>query len=103
VNRGEVYDVDWPGLGLRPVVIVTRPAAIPHLTNVTVVLVATRVRGLPTEVELGAGHGLIEGCVANCHNVLTVPKTAVGGLGGALGTAELRALDDALRIALALD
>ncbi len=103
MNRGEVYDIDWPGLGLRPAVVVTRPTAIPHLTNVTVVLITTRVRGVPTEVELGAAHGLIEGSVANCDNVLTVPKAAVAALRGTLGRAETRALDDALRIALALD
>lgn len=101
--RGEVFDVEWPGLGLRPAVIVTRPTAIPFLTNVVVVLVTTRVRGLPTEVELGADHGVVEGCVANCDNVLTVPKTALAQRRGALGPVELRALDDALRVALALD
>jgi mRNA interferase MazF len=103
VNRGEVHDVDWPGLGVRPAVVVTRPTAIAHLSNVTVVLVTTRVRGLPTEVELGAAHGLVERSVANCDNVLTVPKTALVGRRGTLGPAELHALDDALRIALALD
>ncbi len=101
--RGEVYDVDWPDLGLRPAVIATRPTAIPHLTNVTVVLVTTRVRGLPTEVELGAAHGLVEGSVANCDNLLTIPKTALAARRGMLGPAELHALDHALRIALALD
>ena len=55
------------------------------MTNVTVVLITTRVRELPTEVELGAAHGLIEGSVANCDNVLTVSKTAVAGLRGTLG------------------
>jgi mRNA interferase MazF len=84
-------------------VVVTRPTAIPHLTNVTVVLITTRVRGLPTEVELGAAHGLLEGSVANCDNVLTVSKTAITALRGVLGPAEMRALDDALRMALALD
>ncbi len=103
MTRGEVYDVDWPGLGLRPAVIVTRPTAIPHLTNVTVVLVTTRVRGLPTEVELGDAHGLIEGSVGNCDNLLTIPKTALATRRGTLGPAELHALDHALRIALALD
>lgn len=103
MTRGEVYDVDWPGLGMRPAVIITRPTAIPHLTNVAVVLVTTRVRGLPTEVELAAAHGLIEGSVANCDNVLTIPKTALAARRGMLGPAELHALDDALRMALALD
>jgi mRNA interferase MazF len=103
MNRGEVHDVEWPGLGRRPAIIVTRPTAIPYLANVTVVVVTTRVRGLPTEVQLGAAHGLIEGSVANCDNVLTVPKTALVARRGALGPAELRALDEALRLALALD
>jgi mRNA interferase MazF len=103
VNRGDVYDVDWPGLGARPAVIITRPTAIAYLANVTVVLITTRVRGLPTEVELGVAHGLLEGSVANCDNVLTIAKTALATRHGTLGPAELRALDDALRIALALD
>lgn len=71
--------------------------------HVAVVLITTRVRGLPTEVELGAAQGLIEGSVANCDNVLTIPKTALARHRGTLGPAELRILDDALRIALALD
>lgn len=103
MNRGEVYDVDWPGLGPRPAVVVTRPTAIAHLINVTVVIVTTRVRGLPTEVELGAAHGLVECSVANCDNLLTVPKSALTGRRGTLGPADLYALDHALRIALALD
>lgn len=103
MTRGDVYDIDWPGLGLRPAVIVTRPVAIGHLTNLAVVLVTTRVRGLPTEVELGEAHGLVEGSVANCDNVLTVPKAAFARRRGALGPTESRQLDDALRIALALD
>lgn len=103
MTRGEVYNVDWPGLGLRPAVIVTRQTAIPHLTSVIVVLVTTRLRGLPTEVELGGAHGLTEGSVANCDNLLTIPKSALVPRLGTLGPAELHALDHALRIALALD
>lgn len=103
MTRGEVYDVHWPGVGLRPAIIVTRPAAIPYLVNVTVVLVTTRVRGLPTEVELGATHGLLEGSVANCDNVLTIPKAALARHRGSLGPADQHALDHALRTALALD
>jgi len=103
VVRGDVYDVEWPGLGARPAVIVTRPTAIPYLRNVTVVLITTRVRGLPTEVELGETQGVIEGSVASCDNVLTIPKMALAARRGALGPAEAHALDDALRIALALE
>ncbi|MEA2138759.1 MAG: hypothetical protein QOG56_1909, partial [Solirubrobacteraceae bacterium] len=31
--------MEWPGLGRRPAIIVTRPTAIPYLANVTVVVV----------------------------------------------------------------
>ena len=103
MNRGDVYDVRWPGLGVLPAVIATRPTAIPYLTNVTIVLITTRVRGLPTEVELGEAHGVVEGSVANCDRVLTVPKSALATRRGSLGPAESRLLDDALRVALALD
>ena len=58
MNRGEVWDVDWPGAGRHPVVIVTRQVAIPLLTNVTVALVTSTVRDLPTEVLLDERHGL---------------------------------------------
>ena len=103
MNRGDVYDVDWPVLGARPAVIVTRPTAIPYLRNVTVVLITTRVRGLPTEVELGPAQGVSDGSVANCDNVLTVAKTALAARRGALGPAEAHGLDEALRIAMGLD
>jgi mRNA interferase MazF len=103
VNRGDVYDVDWPGAGRHPAVIATRQTAIAYLTNVTMALVTSRVRGLPTEVEVRSEQGLAEGSVVNCDNLLTVPKAALAARRGALGRAELDALDDALRIALGLD
>jgi mRNA-degrading endonuclease toxin of MazEF toxin-antitoxin module len=60
VTRGDVHDVGRPGLASPAAVIVTRPTAIGYLTNVTVVLVTTRGADVPTEVELGAAHGLVE-------------------------------------------
>lgn len=103
MNRGDLYDVDIPGLGRRPGVIVTRDVAIPFLANVVLVLVTTRVRGLPTEVSLDRVHGLSDPSVANCDNLFTIPKTALVRVRGTLGPAEQRELDEALRLALALD
>lgn len=103
MNRGDVYDVDWPGGGRHPVVIVTRQVAIPVLTNVTVALVTTTVRGVRTEVPVGEPHGLDRESVVNCDNVLTVPKSALVRHRGSLGVADIGRLNDALRVALELD
>ena len=102
MNRGDVFDVDL-GTGRRPGVIVTRDRAIPMLSSVTVVEVTTTIRGLPTEVRLGREQGLLDECVANCDNLSTLPKQRLAAYRGALGPVEIRALDDALRIALGLD
>ena len=67
------------------------------------VAVTSVVRDLPTEVPLGTPHGLARDCVANCDNVLTVPKSALERRRGTLGPKERRLLDDALRIARGLD
>jgi mRNA interferase MazF len=89
--------------GHRPAVIVTRDRAIPVLANVTMVGVTATIRGLPTEVPLGAEHGLARECVANCDNVFTIPKRALGNRRGALDVPSLERLRTALRIALDLD
>jgi len=84
-------------------VIVTRNRAIPVLANVTVVGITGTVRGLPTEVPLGPAEGLARDCVANCDNLFTIPKRALGGKRGELDAESLDRLRSALRIALELD
>lgn len=103
MNRGDVHNIDWPGAGEHPSVIVARDSAIPFLSNVTVVLVTSTVRGLSTEVALGPNEGLRHECVANCDNVLTIRKAAVGARCGRLATDRIRQLDRALALALGLD
>lgn len=55
------------------------------------------------EVPLGPDQGLARDCVANCDNLFTIPKRALGRRRGVLGPEELGQLDRALRIALGLD
>lgn len=83
--------------------VVTRSSAIPLLANVTVALITSRRRGIPTEVGVGVGNGLDEESVVNCDNLLTVGKPGPERYRGRLGPGELHRLDDALRIALGLD
>ena len=83
--------------------IVTRQIAIPFLANVIVASITPRVRGLPTEVRLGAAQGLDDESVANCDNLFTIPKSAVGRTRGRLGPEQTHELRAALSIALELD
>jgi mRNA interferase MazF len=84
-------------------VIITRDSAIPVLSQVVVALVTSRIRDLPTEVPVGREHGLARESVVNCDNLFTVPKQALGTFRGRLDAASLRALREALVIALELD
>ncbi len=81
----------------------TREQAIPVLARVCVAVVTSRVRGIPTEVPIGKSEGLARDCVVNCDNIYTVPKSSLRRYRGTLGPEAIRALDDALRIALGLD
>jgi mRNA interferase MazF len=102
LNRGDIHDADVGG-GRRPVVVLTRDAAIPVLANVTVAAITGTLRGLPTEVPLGPEHGLARECVVNCDNLFTVPKRVLGRRRGALDTEASARLRTALLIALDLE
>ena len=103
MNRGDVYSIDWPRAGRHPAVVITRQGAIPYLRNVTVALVTTTIRGLPTEVALGTAEGLSRDSVVNCDNVLTVPKEELDSYRGRLGPQAVEHLNRSLAIALGLD
>ena len=102
MNRGDVYDVEFPG-GRRPAVIVTRDRAIPVLRNVTVAEITGTVRGAPTEVRLGPPQGLLRECAASCDTLQTVTKDALGRYRGSLDPEATYRLNRALEIALGLD
>jgi mRNA interferase MazF len=102
VNRGDVYDVEFPS-GRRPAVVATRDVAIPLLRSVTVVEITGTVRGVPTEVPLGTAEGLLRDCVANCDNLQTVSKDTLIRRRGSLGREPTHRLNMALTIALGLD
>jgi mRNA interferase MazF len=52
----------------------TRQEAIDSLNEVLVVLATTRIRGLPTEVELGREDGMPRECALNADHTDTVAK-----------------------------
>jgi mRNA interferase MazF len=80
VRRGEVRWAEHPDWPRRPVLVLTRDEAIDRLNQVLVVLATTNIRGLPTEVELGAEDGMPRDCVLNADNVASLPKVLIGEL-----------------------
>jgi mRNA interferase MazF len=58
----------------RPVLIVTRDDAIPVLRRVVVAPVTRTVRGIPTELALGADEGLPVACAASFDNVQPINR-----------------------------
>lgn len=84
----------------RPVLVITRSQAIPVLSRVVVAPVSRTVRGIPTEISLGAGEGLEHDCAASFDNLQTILRSALTERSGTLGPrhgeicATLRALAD---------
>lgn len=53
--RGEIWWCELPDVGRRPVVVLSRDAAIPRLRRTLVGPCTTTIRGLPSEVVLEPG------------------------------------------------
>ena len=59
----------------RPVLVVTRSNAVPVLNRILVAPITRTIRGIPTEVRLGAEDGLPGPCVASFDNLQPVHKS----------------------------
>ena len=87
----------------RPVLVLTREIVRPHLSRVTVAPITTTIRGLSTEVPVGAANGLEQTSVISCENIVTVPADTIGRQIGILLPAQEAALTEAIRLAFDLD
>ncbi len=88
---------------LRPVLVLTRETVRPHLTNVTVAPVTSRIRGLSTEVVVGVENGLGGPGVVSCDHVQTIPAASLDAQIGFLLDRQEQALSGAIRAAFDLD
>ncbi len=75
IRRGEVWWSEDPQLGRRPVLILTRDAAVPALRRPLVAPLTTRIRNLPTEVRLDVEDGVPRPCVVSLDNVQPFPAS----------------------------
>jgi mRNA interferase MazF len=100
MTRGEVWWAELPGLGRRPVLIMTRDIAIPLLRSLTVALFTRTVRGVPTEVLLDERDGLPAPSVVNFDDIRMVKKDALVSRLAMLSDARLEEVCEAFRYAV---
>ncbi len=75
MRRGEVWWANLPApAGRRPVALVSRNEAYKVRDLIMVAPVTTKIRNIPSEVELGVKDGLPRKCVVNCDSLVTIPK-----------------------------
>lgn len=97
--RGEIWWGEAPDAKGRPYLVLTRDDAIPVLRTILVAPVTRTIRGIPTEVPLGAQEGLPADGVASLDNVLTFPKAMLVRRLGSLAPARRAEPCEALRAA----
>lgn len=99
--RGEVWWCEPPQIGRRPVVVLSRDAAIPRLRRAVVAPCTTTIRGLPSEVVLEPDDDPVPR--ASAVNLDSVESVAVAVLVeriGRLSDARMRQICAALEIAV---
>lgn len=98
-RRGQLWWGEAPDAKARPYLVVTRDEAIPVLRAVLVAPVTRTVRGIPTEVPVGADEGLPAEGAASFDNLLTFPKALLTRRAGELAAHRLPELCAAMRAA----
>jgi mRNA interferase MazF len=87
----------------RVFAVVSRQAVIDsRFSTVVCAPVCTRRDGLATQLELGAEDGLKHESSIHCDALVSLPKSMLTDFVASLAPLRMRALDQALRVALAL-
>ena len=107
MKRGDLFRVRRPRggdpKGSRVFVVVSRPALIEsRFSTLVCAPVYARRDGLATQVETGVEDGLKHESSIHCDALVSLPKSMLTDYVASLAPARLRALDHALRVALAL-
>lgn len=101
LSRGEVRFFRFaPPDKQRPVLILTRSSALDYLSRVTIAPITSTIRGVPSEVLLTAEDGMKQDCVVNLHNLVTVPREALGRRITQLSPSRMREVCAAIAFAL---
>jgi mRNA interferase MazF len=101
---GDVWWCELPDSGRRPVVVLSRDAAIPRLRRALVAPCTTNIRGLLSEVVLDPGDDPVpRHCAVNLDSVESVSIAALVERLGRLSHARMSELCAALAVAVGCD
>ena len=99
--RGEVWWCELAEISRRPVVVLSRDAAIPRLRRVLVAPCTTTIRALPSEVVLEPGDDPIpRRSAVNLDSVESVSVAVLVGRLGRLADDRMREICGALEVAV---
>ena len=99
--RGEVWWCEFAEIGRRPVVVLSRDAAIPRLRRALVAPCTTTIRGLESEVVLDPGEDPIpRQCAVNLDSVESVSVAVLVERLGRLSNDRMRQVCRALEVAV---
>jgi mRNA interferase MazF len=102
--RGEVWWCELPEAGRRPVVVLSRDAAIPRLRRTLIGPCTTTIRGIPSEVLLDPTEDPIpRTSVVNLDSVESVSVGTLVARLGRLSDQRMRQVCSALEVAVACD
>ena len=100
--RGEVWWCELAEVGRRPVVVLSRDAAIPRLRRALIGPCTTTIRGIPSEVVLDPGEDPIpRRSAVNLDSVESVSVAVLVERLGRLSDDRMREICDALAVAVA--
>lgn len=99
--RGEVWWCELPDIGRRPVVVLSRNAAIPRLRRTLVGPCTTTIRGLASEVVLEPNEDPVpRRCAVNLDSVESVAVAVLVQRLGRLADERVRQICAALEVAV---
>lgn len=100
-TRGEVWWCEVAEIGRRPVVVLSRDAAIPRLRRALIAPCTTTVRGIPSEVHLEPGEDPVPlRSAVNLDSVESVSTALLVERLGRLSDARMREICAALAVAV---
>ena len=108
MNRGELYLVKHPSRRdpkrQRAFIVVSRQVVIESkFTTVICAPVYSTRAGLATQVNIGINEGLKHDSAIHCDELVSLPKSVLTDYVGTLSTLRTEELNEALRVALALE